>query len=99
MHFVYIIYSKSVDKYYIGETHDVEKRVNLHNQGNNKSAFTTISDDWKVALKYDCKDRQEALFLERFSKRMKSRRFIKKVVSSPSILSDILSKNYLKTKT
>jgi len=31
MHFVYIIYSKKIDKYYVGETPDVANRLLQHN--------------------------------------------------------------------
>ena len=92
MHFVYIIYSKSVDKYYIGESEDVKARIKLHNQGLIKSAFTRIAKDWKLVFKHKCKNRQEALFLERFINCMKSRKFIEKLISNPEICTDVLNK-------
>ena len=33
MWFVYIIYSKKLDKYYTGVTNDLEWRLERHNQG------------------------------------------------------------------
>lgn len=32
MHFVYILYSPGADKYYIGQTPDMEKRMIFHNE-------------------------------------------------------------------
>ena len=32
--YVYIIYSKSKDSYYIGQTDNLEKRLFIHNSGN-----------------------------------------------------------------
>jgi putative endonuclease len=32
MHFVYILYSSKHDKYYVGQTDDVERRLVKHNE-------------------------------------------------------------------
>ncbi|MGB6084320.1 GIY-YIG nuclease family protein [Moheibacter sp.] len=32
MHWVYIIYSTELDTYYIGETSDLDRRIEWHNQ-------------------------------------------------------------------
>jgi putative endonuclease len=45
-YYVYIIYSKSKDVYYIGSTGDLERRLNVHNTHLNKEAFSTIASDW-----------------------------------------------------
>jgi putative endonuclease len=90
MHIVYIIYSNYADKYYIGETADVENRLKLHNAGLFKSAFTKVASDWKIVFQYVCTDRSQALFLERFIKRMKNRKFIEKLIYEPEIVDDIL---------
>ena len=93
MHFIYIIYSKDVNKFYVGETPDVENRVALHNEHYFKDAFTKIAKDWEVVLKFECRNRSEAIFIEKFIKRMKSNQFIKKIIQDPAILSDILVKH------
>ncbi|MBL7933482.1 MAG: GIY-YIG nuclease family protein [Bacteroidia bacterium] len=46
MHFFYILYSKSSDTYYIGETEDLGLRVTQHNSGKYAGAFTTRASDW-----------------------------------------------------
>lgn len=91
-HFLHIIYSKSVDKFYIGETDNVSKRLEIHNQHLIKGAFTKVAIDWEIKVTFECKNRNEALFLEKFIKRMKSRNFILKVIQNPEILNEILSK-------
>jgi putative endonuclease len=91
-HFLHIIYSKSSTKYYVGETHDVQERILKHNQHEYSNAFSKIANDWTLALAFECNDRNEALFLERFLKKMKSKMFIEKIIQNPEILSDILSK-------
>jgi putative endonuclease len=35
--YVYILYSSSIGKYYVGHTHDVQKRVLQHNAGRTPS--------------------------------------------------------------
>ncbi|MBS3738884.1 GIY-YIG nuclease family protein [Mesohalobacter halotolerans] len=94
LHFVYIIYSKKIDRYYVGETHNVEKRLILHNNGNYEGPFTKIANDWRVVLKFKCVNRSKSIFLKKFIKRMKSRKFIEKVIQNPEILSDLLTKKY-----
>ena len=93
MHFLYIIHSKSVNKYYVGETTNVENRLILHKEGRFRRAFTKIAKDWEIVLKFECADRSEALFLESFIKRMKSKKFIEKIIDTPKILAEILSKH------
>ena len=94
MHFLYVLYSKSIDKFYIGESSNVEERLILHNEGYYKKSFTKKAKDWKIQLKYKCDSRSQALFLEKFIKRMKSKTFIQKVIDNPGILSNILEKRY-----
>ena len=80
MHFVYIIYSKKSDKYYVGETTDVEQRIHWHNSHYFKRASTVIADDWELCLSINCKNIQQARKIEKYIKQMKSRVFIEKLV-------------------
>jgi hypothetical protein len=34
--FVYVLYSRSLEKYYVGQTNDLEDRLKRHNSGNGK---------------------------------------------------------------
>ncbi|SEA72502.1 GIY-YIG nuclease family protein [Psychroflexus halocasei] len=92
MHFLYIIYSQNIDKFYIGETTDVNHRIELHNRHAFKNAYSKAADDWILKLKFQCENRKNAVFLEKFIKRMKSRKFINKVIEKPEILHDVLNK-------
>ena len=93
MHFVYIIYSKEANKYYVGETDNIELRLSKHNNHLYPDSFTKIAEDWKVVLLFNCVSRAQAIRLEQFIKKMKSKVFIQKVITNPSILEDIISKN------
>ena len=92
MHHLYILYSKSTTKYYIGETHNIEERILKHNQHSYSGSYTKIANDWEIVLLFNSSNKEEATFLEKFIKKMKSRIFIEKIIINPSILADILSK-------
>lgn len=91
-HFLYILYSLKIDKYYVGESADPEFRKILHNQHHFKKNYTKAADDWIIALSFECTNRQDAVYLERFIKRMKSKVFIRKIIAGPNILKEILKK-------
>jgi putative endonuclease len=93
MHYLYILHSKITDKFYIGETHDFTEHLEKHNNHSYDNSYTKIASDWNLVLKFDCVNRSEALFLEKFIKKMKSKKFIEKIILNPDILADILSKN------
>ncbi|MFO8147399.1 MAG: GIY-YIG nuclease family protein [Bacteroidota bacterium] len=92
MHYLYIIFSETMKKFYIGETSDVENRLIQHNTHYFKTNFTKGAEDWIIKLKFPTKSKDEAVLLERFIKKMKSRKFIEKIISKPSILTEILEK-------
>ena len=76
MHYVYVIYSLSADRYYIGETVDIQVRIHQHNTHFFKGAFTTIASDWKLAVLFTCSDRPAALKVEKHLKQMKSKQYL-----------------------
>ena len=91
-HFLYILYSNSVDKFYIGETSDVAFRLNLHNTHQFNGSYTKIASDWEIKLTFENNEKSNIIFLEKFIKKMKSKVFILKIIENPEILKDILSK-------
>lgn len=56
MFFVYILYSPSKDKYYIGQTQDLQDRVNTHNLRKNLGA-----NDWQIKYSEEFESRSEAI--------------------------------------
>ena len=91
MHYLYIIFSESLNTYYTGETSNLNERLEKHNKHYYKGGFSKIAEDWRVVLSKRCKHRGEALYLESFIKRMKSKKFIQKIIKNPKILDDILN--------
>ncbi|NNC70382.1 MAG: GIY-YIG nuclease family protein [Flavobacteriaceae bacterium] len=92
MHYLYIIFSKQLNRFYIGESKNPELRLELHNTRHFKANFTKAASDWKLTLTFECKSKEDDLYLEKFTKKMKSRKFIEKIIENQTILKDILSK-------
>jgi putative endonuclease len=90
MHYFYIIYSKKIDRYYIGESENVVKRLKQHNSHYFKNAFTTAASDWEIKLAYPCETKLIAKKLERHIKKKKSRKHIEWIISSKDALDRML---------
>ncbi|MEO9892078.1 GIY-YIG nuclease family protein [Aurantibacter sp.] len=65
MHYLYILHSKIIDKFYTGESKNPEERLLLHKQHYFKSAYTKAATDWKIALQYRCNSKEDAVFTSR----------------------------------
>ena len=92
MHYLYILYSKSVSRYYVGETSDIDNRLSQHNAHYFYKSFTKSAEDWEVVLSKKCSTKADSVYLERFIKRMKSSKFIEKIIEDRKILDEILLK-------
>jgi putative endonuclease len=83
MAWLYILYSKSVNKYYVGiTTEEPEKRLKKHNIKYYENQYTSIADDWEIKLSILCSDIKVARKMELYVKRMKSRKFIEKLIEN-----------------
>ena len=82
MSFTYILYSATIDKYYVGATQtSLEERLESHNSHvYGKAHFTSKAKDWKIVLFFKAKDYSHAIRLERKIKSMKSRVFISNLI-------------------
>ena len=77
-YFVYIIWSEKFQKYYIGSSSDVAKRLLRHNSGGNK--FTKAGKPWVVVHQEGFVTKSEALRREKEIKRKKSRKYIEYLI-------------------
>ncbi|MCJ7466593.1 MAG: GIY-YIG nuclease family protein [Maribacter sp.] len=89
---MYIIYSVSIDRFYIVESGNMDFRLGLHQNHNFKKAFTKAASDWESVLSKPCSSRADAVYLESFIKGMKSSNFIEKIIQDPGILDVLISK-------
>jgi len=80
MHYVYILYSKRLDRYYVGRTENIEKRLVDHNAG--RSTYTRRGRPWELVYKEEFEEKAGAIDRETEIKRRKSRRYIEKLVQS-----------------
>ena len=80
MHYIYILYSEILDRYYIGSTKDVSKRIEKHLQS--KKGFTSRAKDWELKYSEVFDEKSEALQRERAIKRWKSRKLLEELISS-----------------
>ena len=78
MFYTYVIYSKTKDKYYIGYTHNLKLRLHRHNAGWSKSTKSGIP--WEIAYYETFHKKAEAIKREKHLKRMKSKKFLEKLV-------------------
>jgi putative endonuclease len=78
---VYILYSKTLDKYYVGYTgDDLESRLKKHNS--NHKGFTGGKGDWEIRYFKEYQTKEEAGKREREIKGWKSRKMIEKLIGS-----------------
>ena len=59
---VYILWSESLQKFYVGSTNNAEDRLLRHNAGYEK--YTSKGKPWKLIHEIACIDRKEAYNLE-----------------------------------
>ena len=78
MYFCYILYSKKLDKFYVGSTNNVEGRLIRHNSSN--IGFTSTGKPWDIVYSEKYSERKEALKREFQIKRWKSRKAIEDLI-------------------
>ena len=85
MFYLYILYNSSIDKYYIGQTSNLNKRIIDHNSTGHKVKYTKKqSGKWSLVYKEEFETRSEAITREKFLKGKKSRSYIKEVINAKS---------------
>jgi putative endonuclease len=102
--YIYILISCSCGRYYIGHTPDVNKRLKEHNNPSRPDKYTAKYLPWSLVLSFEVSDvRGEAMIVERFIKKQKSRGFINKLVvqkDNPeyflTLVNNILSKELVR---
>jgi putative endonuclease len=74
---VYILYSSSLEKYYIGQTNNFESRIHRHNSGHEK--FTKSGLPWILIWKNEVSTRSLAMKLEKQIKKRGAKRYLEKL--------------------
>lgn len=73
---VYILYSPNLDKFYIGQTNDLSRRLEEHNSDENLN-WTKVGKPWELFLQLKCSSKAHALRLESKNKRQKSKQYLR----------------------
>ena len=80
MYIVYILYSSSIDKYYVGYTNDIGRRLSEHNR--QKGKYTDGGIPWCLVHQEEYKSKSEAMNREKTIKSKKSRQYILSILSN-----------------
>ena len=73
-YFVYILFSKTSNRYYIGQTKNIDNRIIEHNSGQTSSIKNGIP--WEIVWSKACSSRSEAVKLEKQIKSRGAARFL-----------------------
>jgi putative endonuclease len=80
---IYILYSQSKDRYYTGYTTNPDERLLEHNNGATPSTRPGIP--WIMVYKEECDDKTGAIRRETTIKKMKSRKYIERLIFNNSV--------------
>ena len=80
MFYIYVLYSKSSDIYYVGHSENPWNRIAQHNT-KEEGTYSSKHQPWSLVATFEAGEtRSEALILERFIKKQKSRRLIERLI-------------------
>jgi len=92
MYYIYILYSKTADKYYVGHSLDPLQRLEQHNT-NRVEKYTGKNHDWEMKAVFEVSPvKGDADKLEKFIKRQKSKQLLLKLVDENFVPVDKLGK-------
>ena len=83
---VYILKSVKLNRFYIGTTDNVQRRIIEHNSKSFKNAFTSRGIPWVLVLSIDNLSSQQAYKIERHIKNMKSKKYIENLCLNPDVV-------------
>ncbi|MBR9920412.1 MAG: GIY-YIG nuclease family protein [Bacteroidetes bacterium] len=90
---VYILYSESIDRYYVGHTSETaETRLHRHNTDYYEKKYTRRGKPWKLYVEMPCGSRQQAMDVEQHIKQMKSRKYIENLNKYPEMREKLLER-------
>ena len=88
--YIYILYSSVSDVYYVGYSDDPVRRLTEHNT-KPFNTYTSKHRPWILKAYFLCRSKSDAIRMERFIKKQKSRHLIKRLVDPCYTLTDTLA--------
>ena len=83
--YLYILFSKLHDKYYVGYSSDPWRRLEEHNT-KPFNTYTSKYRPWILGAVFSCGDKEnEAIKIERFIKKQKSRKILLQLINPETI--------------
>ncbi|HGY54710.1 MAG TPA: GIY-YIG nuclease family protein [Caldithrix abyssi] len=79
-YFLYILYSRKLDRYYLGISHNPDERLKYHNSF--PKGWTVRGRPWELVFTKSFSDRTSARFWELFIKKQKKRVLIEEIISN-----------------
>ena len=79
MYTMYVLHSKRLDRFYVGYTNDLTRRLNEHNRI--KGKFTDVGIPWVLVYKETYATKKAAMDREKLIKSKKSKKFIIELVA------------------
>ena len=79
--YTYILFSEKLNKYYVGSTNDLARRLSDHNRG--KTAFTKTGMPWIMQYAESFGTRKDAVSREMEIKKRKDRSYIERLIKLP----------------
>ena len=76
---LYILHSKSIDRYYVGYTNNLNRRLSEHNRI--KGKYTDAGIPWILVYSESFILRKDAMNREKFIKSRKSKKFITELLA------------------
>ena len=74
----YILYSYSIDSYYIGSTSNIQDRIQRHNSG--RSIYTKRGKPWTIVYQKNFDTKSDAYQYELYLKSQKSRKYLEELI-------------------
>ena len=82
---VYILFSRKMDRYYIGlTTVPVKTRLEKHRTAHYGKSYTSQATDWEIVMTIACNSFSQARKMELYIKGRKSRGYISRLVEEPA---------------
>jgi len=88
---VYILYSQSLSKYYIGSCAEVTERLDQHLSNMFPGAFTTKANDWIIYFSLINLSYNQARRIESHIKNMKSKKYIENLKRYPELSQNLIN--------
>jgi putative endonuclease len=89
---VYVLYSNTIDKYYIGSAINAEDRLIEHLSDSYENSYTSKAKDWIIYVKITNLEYATAREIEVHIKKMKSKAYIKNLEQYPEMIQKLIQK-------